>query len=111
MSVAQAEIDSEASIFFYRSGCPYCSQAEKVLNQMKIEYKRVNAPDGSPMRKALLKVCGKTSVPQGFVHGVHIGGCNDGAESWMGIVPLAKNGKLKAAISGKAQDALATLKA
>ena len=48
-------------------------------------------------RSELAELAGKTSVPQVFVNGVCIGGCNDGSESWMGVMPLLGNGKLQKA--------------
>ena len=45
-------------------------------------------------QKAELKaLTGKTSVPQVFVKGQFIGGCNDGGLG--GTVPLLKSGKLQ----------------
>jgi hypothetical protein len=53
-------------------------------------------PKSSPPN--LPGLTGKTSVPQGFLRGIHIGGCNDGTQWWHGIVPLAQNGMIKKAI-------------
>ena len=35
-----------------------------------------------------------TSVPNIWVKGKFIGGCEDGPEPWMGVMPLIKNGQL-----------------
>ena len=43
----------------------------------------------------LLDATGQTSVPSGWVKGAYIGGCNDGPEPWMGIVPCINSGKIK----------------
>ena len=56
-----------------------------------IEFKDVEVTDA---QKAELKaLTGKTSVPQVFVKGQFIGGCNDGGLG--GTVPLLKSGKLQ----------------
>ncbi len=49
-------------------------------------------------RTELAKIVGKTSVPQGFVNGIPIGGCNDGPKPWHGILPLLNSGKLEKAL-------------
>ena len=55
------------------------------------EFKDVEVTDA---QKAELKaLTGKTSVPQVFVKGQFIGGCNDGGLG--GTVPLLKSGKLQ----------------
>ena len=41
---------------------------------------------------------GKRSVPQGFVMGQHIGGCNDGPEGWMGVMPNLQSGAIAKAL-------------
>lgn len=54
---------------------------------------------------------GKSTVPQGFVYGIPIGGCNDGAQPWHGIVPLVNSGKLEKAIAAGAKAAAAAKEA
>ena len=48
-------------------------------------------------RQELVKLSGKRTVPQGFVNGVCIGGCNDGSKPWHGIVKLVNSGRLQQA--------------
>ena len=79
---------------FTGSFCPYCSQALGALTAARIEHQVFNAP-----KSVLYELTGKTSVPQAFVHGVHIGGCNDGPQAWMGIVPNIDNGKIAQALA------------
>ena len=49
--------------------------------------------DGMAMKAELAGITGQTSVPQVFVGGQFIGGCNDGGMG--GVVPLKKSGKLE----------------
>lgn len=60
-------------------------------------------------RSELTQKAGKHTVPQVFVHGVCVGGCNDGAKPWHGALKLLNAGKLKKAIDGRPEDAEATL--
>ena len=64
---------------------------KEALKEAGIEFKDVEVTDA---QKAELKaLTGKTSVPQVFVKGQFIGGCNDGGLG--GTVPLLKSGKLQ----------------
>ena len=46
-------------------------------------------------KQALRGITGSRSVPQVFVHGKYVGGCNDGPEAWMGVMPLLRSGKFQ----------------
>ena len=49
--------------------------------------------DGNPIRSALGRRVGRTSVPAIFINGVYIGGCDDGPSSEApGLIPLAFQG-------------------
>lgn len=49
--------------------------------------------DGNPLRSALGRRIGRTSVPAIFIDGVYIGGCDDGpSEEAPGLIPLALQG-------------------
>jgi glutaredoxin 3 len=57
--------------------CPYCAQALKLLQSKGVAFKEINAPDGSAARAEARQRSGRTSVPQIFIDGTHIGGCDD----------------------------------
>lgn len=58
--------------------CPYCARALQLLASKKAEFREIDAPQGSSERKqARERSGGRTSVPQIFVGGQHIGGCDD----------------------------------
>lgn len=67
--------------------CPYCARALALLDRKKVEYKEINAPNGSPDRAEAVRRSGRTSVPQIFIDGQLIGGCDD-------LVALDRAGKL-----------------
>lgn len=51
--------------------------------------------DGNPIRSALGRRIGRTSVPAIFINGVYIGGCDDGPSADApGLIPLAFQGDL-----------------
>ena len=74
-----------------RSWCPFCKSAKDALTEAGIEFKDVEVTDAQ--KAELRELTGKTSVPQVFVKGQFIGGCNDGGLG--GTVPLLKSGKLQ----------------
>jgi glutaredoxin 3 len=73
--------------------CPYCARALKLLGGKGVAFKEIDAPGGSPARAEARERSGKTSVPQIFIDGRHIGGCDDlvaldrkgGLDSLLGI--------------------------
>lgn len=67
--------------------CPYCVRAKNVLAGKGITFQEINAPGGSPERAESLARSGRTSVPQIFIDGQHVGGCDD-------LVALERAGKL-----------------
>lgn len=68
--------------------CPFCVRAKQVLDKKGVAYKEIDAPGGSAARReARERSGGLTSVPQIFVDGQHIGGCDD-------LLALDRAGKL-----------------
>jgi glutaredoxin 3 len=68
--------------------CPYCERAMDILTTKGVEFREINAPGGSDARRqARERSGGRTSVPQIFIGGNHIGGCDD-------MVALDRAGKL-----------------
>ncbi|HEY2132652.1 MAG TPA: glutaredoxin 3 [Acetobacteraceae bacterium] len=57
--------------------CPYCTRALKLLDAKGVAYREINAPSGTPARAESLQRSGRTSVPQIFIDGQHIGGSDD----------------------------------
>ncbi|MCB8880871.1 glutaredoxin 3 [Acidisoma cellulosilytica] len=57
--------------------CPYCTRAKALLDSKGVAYKEIDAPNGTPQRAESRTRTGRTSVPQIFIDGKHIGGCDD----------------------------------
>ena len=58
--------------------CPYCERAVHLLTTKGVEFKEIDAPQGSKAREeARQRSGGRTSAPQIFIEGQHIGGCDD----------------------------------
>jgi glutaredoxin 3 len=58
--------------------CPYCARAKRLLEQKGVAYREIDAPPGSPAREeAIRRSGGRRTVPQIFIDGQAIGGCDD----------------------------------
>jgi glutaredoxin 3 len=68
--------------------CPYCARAMNLLTKKGVAFTEIEAPGGSEARRAAQERSGgRTSVPQIFIDGRHIGGCDD-------LMALDRAGKL-----------------
>ncbi len=68
--------------------CPYCARAVHILTTKGVEFREIDAPNGSKEREeAVRRSGGRSTVPQIFIGGQHIGGCDD-------LVALDRAGKL-----------------
>ena len=68
--------------------CPFCARALHLLGGKGVEVREIEAPHGSAERQeSIRRSGGRTTVPQIFIGGKHIGGCDD-------LVALDRAGKL-----------------
>jgi glutaredoxin 3 len=59
-------------------GCPYCARAKQLLQAKGAEYREIDAPGGSTGRTEMQqRAPGSRTVPQIFIGGAHVGGCDD----------------------------------
>lgn len=68
--------------------CPYCARARTLLQRKGVPYAEFDI-DQEPQRRdeMIRRAAGRRSVPQIFIDGEHIGGCDD-------MVALDRAGKL-----------------
>ena len=58
--------------------CPYCIKAKKLLDLKACAYNEIDVTDQPEQRQQLIeKANGQRTVPQIFINGQHIGGCDD----------------------------------
>ena len=70
--------------------CGYCARAKRLLDAKGAAYREIDAPHGSAARAEARDRCGgRTTMPQIFIDGRHIGGCDE-------LVALDQAGKLDA---------------
>jgi glutaredoxin 3 len=58
--------------------CPYCSRAKALLKSKGIDYREIDVTMNAPeQRKMAERAGGRSTVPQIFVDGAAIGGCDE----------------------------------
>jgi len=77
------------AVEIYTKGfCPYCWRAKHLLDEKGVEYAEIAVDYGGEAREQMIqRANGRTTVPQIFIDGRHIGGCDD-------LMALERGGKL-----------------
>ncbi|KAG8060284.1 hypothetical protein GUJ93_ZPchr0002g25370 [Zizania palustris] len=92
---AKQIVDSSAVVVFSKTYCPFCARVKQLLAQLGADYKAVELDvesDGPELQSALASWTGQKSVPNVFIKGKHIGGCDDTMAMHKGgnLVPLLR---------------------
>jgi glutaredoxin 3 len=68
-----------ASVVIYtREFCGYCSRAKSLLESKGVDYVEHNATYSPDLRQEMIgKSNGRSTFPQIFINGEHVGGCDD----------------------------------
>ena len=78
-----ADIEMYTTMF-----CPYCSRARALLRGKGVAYVEIDIAEDPERRAEMIeRAGGRTTVPQIFIDGEHIGGCDD-------LIALDRTGKL-----------------
>ena len=67
--------------------CPYCQAAKVLLSKLKLRYEEILIDNKPEVKKQMIKISNKKTVPQIFFDKIHIGGYDDLEEKY-------KNGEL-----------------
>ncbi len=58
--------------------CPYCHRAKELLGEKGVAFNEINVGMDADKRNEMIeRAGGRTSVPQIFIDGTHVGGCDD----------------------------------
>lgn len=57
--------------------CPYCNAAKQLLKSKGLDYQEIRVDQDRQQRLVMMEKSGRTSVPQIFINGKHIGGFDD----------------------------------
>lgn len=82
-----AQPDLEVEIFT-GPNCGYCQRAKAVLARRNLEYREFDASTGEGRHEMQRRLPLARSIPQIFIGGKHIGGCED-------LEQLDANGELR----------------
>jgi glutaredoxin 3 len=72
--------------------CPYCVAAKGLLTKKGVAFTDIDVGGDPALRAKMTQRAGRTSVPQIFIAGSHIGGCDD-------LHALDRAGKLDAMLA------------
>ena len=65
---------------FSKSYCPYCTEVKEklqVYGTSKVVELDLIGAEGSEMQKSLQALTSQSTVPNVFINGIHVGGCDD----------------------------------
>jgi glutaredoxin 3 len=58
--------------------CPYCIAAKRLLTKKGVAFEEINVAGDPEGRRAMTsRAGGRATVPQIFIDGKHVGGCDD----------------------------------
>jgi glutaredoxin 3 len=79
---------------YTKFACPYCFRAKLLLENKGAAYTETDASGGPNRDEMLARANGSSTVPQIFIDGLHVGGCDD-------LFALNQAGKLDPMLAGK----------
>jgi glutaredoxin 3 len=80
---------------YTKFGCPYCARAKQLLEEKGADYEEYEINSQAGRRDEMLsRAPGRTTVPQVFIDGRHVGGSDDLAE-------LERSGRLDPMLQGE----------
>ncbi len=83
-----------AEVVIYSTGyCPYCTKAKALLNHKHVDFTEIRVDLHPELREEMMQKSGRHTVPQIFINGHHVGGCDD-------LYALEAQGKLDQLIRG-----------
>ena len=73
---------------YTKTFCGFCVRARHLLEAKGVKFEEYVIDGGGPKREEMIqRANGRTTVPQIFIDGCHVGGCND-------LYDLEREGKL-----------------
>ena len=62
---------------YLTASCPFCQSADRLLQQKGVAVEKIRV-DLEPARRAeMMERTGRRTVPQIWINGLHVGGCDD----------------------------------
>lgn len=57
--------------------CPFCHMAKNLLRQKDVTFEEIDVTGRPDLRAEMRERAGRNTVPQIFIDGDHVGGCDD----------------------------------
>lgn len=84
-----------AKVTIYTSAyCGYCSRAKRLLDSKAVAYDEISVDQDPAVRKKMVEITQRTSVPQIFIDQHHVGGCDE-------LYLLERQSKLDGLLAGQ----------
>lgn len=80
-------------LIYTTSWCPYCIRAKRLLDHKELQYREIDLDREPARRIEMMELSGRRTVPQIFIDGTPIGGCDE-------LYALERRGELDELIAG-----------
>merc|ERR550534_2000081 len=80
MEMVDQYVNNNKVMMFSKTTCPFCSKVKQLFEQEKIKYEVLEIDqiaEGPAIQAALAEKTGQRTVPNTFINGEHVGGCDD----------------------------------
>ena len=74
-------------LIYTKDYCPYCKRAKQLLDEKGVKYTEIDVTNDEAKQQEMVEKSGRMTVPEIFIDGKHIGGCDD-------LYELEEQGKL-----------------
>ncbi len=65
-------------VMYATATCPYCLRAEQLLRERGVtEIEKIRIDENPALRDEMITRSGRRTVPQIYIDGKHVGGCDD----------------------------------
>lgn len=96
LTKAKNIVSSNPVVIFSKTYCGYCTRVKQLLSQLGATFKVIELDresDGNEVQQALLEWTGQRTVPNVFIGGEHIGGCDSVLEKHQQgkLLPMLKD--------------------
>lgn len=83
---------------YTKTFCGYCWRARGLLESKGVEFDEYVIDGGGPKREEMIqRANGRTTVPQIFIDGCHVGGCTE-------LLALERDGKLSVLLAASCRE-------
>jgi len=64
-------------VIYTKHFCGYCTRAKQLLSKKGVAFREIDVSHDQKTRRWLAQVSGQSTVPQIFINGQSVGGCDD----------------------------------